>query len=394
MLKEKIKDLASSYSDSFIEIRHHLHAHPELSYKEFETSSFIQKQLSAFGISYSVMADTGVVGLIEGKNPGSRTIALRADMDALPIKEENEIAYKSLNDGIMHACGHDVHTTCLLGAAKILNELKNEWEGTVKLIFQPGEEKNPGGASIMINEGVLEDPEPTGIVALHVHPGLQTGKLSFRTGRVMASADEIYITIKSKGGHAAAPHLTADTILIASNLIVSLQQVISRNNNPFSPSVLSICSFQGGNTTNVIPSEVKLMGTFRAMDEEWRFKAHELIRKITEGLTQAMGAEATIHIDVGYPVVHNDSQLTEAAILQAAEYFGKDNISETEMRMGAEDFGYYTQKIPGCFFRLGVRDEARGIIHNVHTPKFNIDERAIEKGIGIMAWLGATLKTP
>ena len=393
MLKEKIKNLANRYHKSFVDIRHHLHAHPELSYKEFETSKFVQQKLGEFGIPFNVIATTGVVGLIKGKNPDSRVIALRADMDALPIKEENEVSYKSLNEGIMHACGHDVHTTCLLGAAKILNELKDEWEGTVKLIFQPGEEKNPGGASLMIKEGVLENPAPQGIAALHVNPSLDTGKLSFRSGRVMASADEIYITIKSKGGHAAAPHLTADTILIASNLIVGLQQVISRNNNPTSPSVLSICSFHGGNTTNVIPSEVKLMGTFRAMDESWRAKAHQLIRKLTIELTAAMGAEADIHIDVGYPTVDNDEKLTVAAKEISSNFISCENVSETELRMGAEDFGYYTQRIPGCFFRLGVRNESEGVIHNVHTPKFNIDERAIETGMGIMAWLGAMLKT-
>jgi len=393
MLKEKIKTLANRYHRSFVDIRHHLHAHPELSYKEFETSKFVQQKLSEFGIPFNVIATTGVVGLIKGKNPDSRIIALRADMDALPIKEENEVLYRSVNEGIMHACGHDVHTTCLLGAAKILNELKGEWEGTVKLIFQPGEEKNPGGASLMIKEGVLENPTPQGIAALHVNPSLETGKLSFRSGRVMASAGEIYITIQSKGGHAAAPHLTADTILIASNLIVSLQQVISRNNNPTSPSVLSICSFHGGNTTNVIPSEVKLMGTFRAMDENWRAKAHQLIRKLTIELTAAMGAEADIHIDVGYPTVDNDEKLTVAAKEISGNFIGSEKVSETELRMGAEDFGYYTQKIPGCFFRLGVRNESEGIVHNVHTPRFNIDERAIETGMGIMAWLGAMLKT-
>lgn len=391
MLKEKIKELANKYLDSSIAIRRHLHAHPELSYKEFETSAFIQAKLTEMGIPFQVLATTGVVALIKGKDPESRTVALRGDMDALPIFEENNIPYKSVNDGVMHACGHDVHTTCLLGAAKILNELKEEWEGTIKLIFQPGEEKNPGGASLMIKDGVLENPTPKGIIALHVHPGLPLGQLSFRSGRVMASADEIYITIKSKGGHAAAPHLTADTILIASQIIVSLQQIISRNNNPTTPSVLSICSFHGGNTTNVIPSEVKLMGTFRAMDETWRYKAHELIKQQVLGMAAAMGATADILIDVGYPAVDNDEILNESARDLAGIYMGTANISETEMRMGAEDFGYYTQLIPGCFFRLGVRNEEAGIIHNVHTPVFNIDERAIETGMGIMAWLGASL---
>ncbi|HVX50598.1 MAG TPA: M20 family metallopeptidase [Chitinophagaceae bacterium] len=391
MLQEKIKELSARYAEDFVAIRRHLHEHPELSYKEFETSKFVQAKLSEFGVAFTVMAETGVVGIIEGQNPGSRIIALRADMDALPIQEENEVAYRSQNSGIMHACGHDVHTTCLLGAAKILNELRYEWEGTVKLIFQPGEERNPGGASLMIKQGVLQNPTPQAIAALHVNPGLETGRLSFRKGRVMASADEIYITIRGRGGHAAAPHLTADTILIASQLIVSLQQIISRNNNPTSPSVLSICSFQGGFTTNVIPSEVKLMGTFRAMDEAWRFKAHELIRRQTEGLVQAMGAEVDLHIDVGYPTVDNNPELTGTAWQLAKEYMGDEYVSETELRMGAEDFGYYTQHIPGCFFRLGVRNEEKGIVHNVHTPKFNIDERAIETGIGIMAWFGAVL---
>lgn len=391
MLQEKIKGLSAQYAESFIQIRRHIHAHPELSYQEFETSKFIQAKLTEWGIPFTVMAQTGVVGIIEGKNPSSRITALRADMDALPIQEENDVPYKSINQGIMHACGHDVHTTCLLGAAKILQELKDEWEGTVKLIFQPGEERNPGGASLMIRDGVLDNPKPQAIAALHVHPGLELGKLSFRKGRVMASADEIYITIRSQGGHAAAPHLTADTILIASQLIVSLQQIISRNNNPTSPSVLSICSIQGGFTTNVIPKEVKLMGTFRAMDEGWRFKAHELIRKQTVGLVEAMGAEVDLHIDVGYPTVDNNPELTGSAWQLANEYMGEANVYETELRMGAEDFGYYTQHIPGCFFRLGVRNREKGIVHNVHTPNFNIDERAIETGIGVMAWLGAML---
>lgn len=389
MLQQKIKDLAHQYAAEFITVRQHLHANPELSYQEFETSKYVQEKLRSFGIPFEVKATTGVLGIIKGKNPDSRVIALRADMDALPITEENEVAYKSKNPGVMHACGHDVHTTILLGAAKILAELKDEWEGTVKLLFQPGEERNPGGASFMIKEGVLENPRPQGIYGLHVHPGLALGKLSFRKGRVMASADELYLTIKGKGGHAAAPHLTVDTILVASQLIVSLQQIISRNNNPLSPSVLSICSIQGGHTTNVIPSEVKLMGTFRAMDEEWRSKAHELIRKQVAGVAEATGAEIELHIDIGYPTVDNDPELTGKGWQLAEAFMGKDQVEETEIRMGAEDFGFYTQVIPGCFYRLGVRNEAKGIIHNVHTPRFDIDENAIETGMGMMAWLGA-----
>lgn len=392
MLIDNIKSLAKQYHEEFVGIRRHLHAHPELSYQEFKTSKFIQGKLAEWNIPFVVLATTGVVGLIEGKNASSRIMALRADMDALPIKEENNIDYRSENVGVMHACGHDVHTTCLLGAAKILQQTKAEWEGTVKLIFQPGEERNPGGASYMIRDGALENPRPQGIFGLHVHPGLDLGKLSFRKGRVMASADEIFITIKSKGGHAAAPHLTADTILIASQLIVSLQQIISRNNNPTSPSVLSICAINGGFTTNVIPSEVKLMGTFRAMDEAWRYKAHELIKKQTVGLVTAMGAEADVLIDIGYPFVDNDPKLTDNAWQLAETYHGKEQVEETELRMGAEDFGFYTHVVPGCFYRLGVRNVEEGIIHNVHTPLFNIDERAIEIGMGTMAWLGAMAK--
>lgn len=393
MIINQIQELSKKYAQQFIEIRHQLHSNPELSYKEFETSALVQKKLTEFGIPFEVKATTGVVGLIEGKNPSKEIVALRADMDALPILEENDVPYKSKNEGVMHACGHDVHTTCLLGAAKILHELKNEWEGTIKLIFQPGEEKNPGGASILIKEGVLENPTPQKIFALHVHPGLETGKLSFRNGMVMASADEIYISIKSKGGHAAAPQLSADTILIASHLIVSLQQIVSRNNNPFNPSVLSITSFQGGNTTNVIPSEVKLMGTFRAMNEEWRFRAHQLIKKQTIELVAAMGAEADIHIDVGYPFVLNNEELGEISKTKARQYLGDSNVEETELRMGAEDFAYYSHQVPACFFRLGAGNKVKGITSGVHTPTFNIDEGAIEIGMGMMAWLAVSTTT-
>ena len=391
MLKEKIRLLAKQYAPETVEIRRHLHAHPELSYKEFETSAFVQEKLKGLGIPFEIKATTGVVGLIKGKNPGKRVIALRADMDALPIKEENSISYKSQNEGVMHACGHDAHTSILLGASKILQELKSEWEGTVKLIFQPGEERNPGGASLLIKEGVLHDPQPQAIFGLHVHPGLEIGKFSFRGGPSMASADEIFITVRGKGGHAATPHLTIDTILVASHIVVALQQVISRNKNPFIPSVLTISSFQGGYTTNVIPSEVKLMGTFRTIDETWRFQAHKLIHRICKGIAQGMGADIDVLVDVGYPVVNNDEILYPIARKKAEEFAGINNVEETELRMGAEDFGYYTQEIPGCFYRLGVMNVSKGITSMVHTPTFNIDESAIEKGMGMMAWLGASI---
>ncbi|WP_300601028.1 M20 family metallopeptidase [Niabella sp.] len=386
-MTDKIQLLAKQYAPELIEVRRYLHAHPELSYQEFETSKYIQARLTDLGIPFEVKATTGVIGLLKGRNPEKRIIALRADMDALPIQELNDVSYRSVNENIMHACGHDVHTACLLGAAKILNEIKDQWEGTIKLIFQPGEEKNPGGASLLIKEGVLEHPAPAVIFGLHVHPGLEVGKLSFREGKVMASADELYITVKGKGGHAAAPNLCVDPILIASHLVVALQQVISRRNNPQNPTVLSITAFNGGTTTNVIPDEVKLKGTFRAMNEQWRFEAHEIIRSISEGVVKGMGGSLDLHIDVGYPSVYNNEALTQQATALAAAYAGAAQVGETEIRMGAEDFGYYTQQIPGCFYRLGVMNVERGITAGVHTPLFNVDENAIELGMGMMAWL-------
>ncbi|MFY0252569.1 M20 family metallopeptidase [Chitinophaga sp. 30R24] len=387
-MKNRIKELAKAYAPEFTAIRRHLHAHPELSFQEFATTAFIQQQLTAWGVPFQAgIAGTGIIALIEGQNPAAKTIALRADMDALPITEANDVVYKSTHPGVMHACGHDVHTSCVLGATKILHELKDELQGTIKILFQPGEEKHPGGASIMIEEGALENPRPDAILGLHVHPSLEVGHVGFHAGKYMASADEIYITVKGKGGHAAQPHLTVDTILVASQLVVSLQQIISRNNNPFSPSVLSICAFNGGFTTNVIPSEVKLMGTFRAMDETWRFKAHELIRQQAVGIAAALGAEIDIEILVGYPTLYNNEAITNKARDFATDYLGEAYVGETEVRMGAEDFAYYSQVVPACFFRLGTGNAAKGITSGVHTPTFDVDEHAIEIGIGTMAYL-------
>lgn len=392
---QQIKDLAGILAPEIINIRHQLHMHPELSFQEFRTSQFIRDRLIDWGIPFNYpFAGTGLVGTIKGKNPEKRVIALRADMDALPIQESNSVTYQSKNPGIMHACGHDVHSSCLLGAAKILQELKETWQGTVLLIFQPGEEKHPGGASLMIRDGALDHPSPQAILGLHVEPTLEVGTLGFHSGKYMASADEIYISVKGNGGHAAAPHLSIDTVLISAQLIQSLQQIISRNRDPFVPSVLSICAINGGHTTNVIPKEVTMMGTFRSMDENWRFKAHELIKNQASELGKSLGAEISTEIKVGYPCVVNHRELTENSITLAKEYLGESSVKDSEIRMGSEDFAFYSQKIPANFFRLGTGNPSKGIISRVHTPTFDIDESAIEIGMGIMAWFGISMTFP
>ncbi len=388
-LSNKVKALTKQYHEEVVGLRRHIHMHPELSFQEYETSKFVQAQLGKIGVPFKDgVAGTGVVGLIKGKNPDSRTIALRADMDALPILEENEVPYKSKNEGIMHACGHDVHTSSLLGVSRILNELKDEFEGTIKLIFQPAEERHPGGASIMIKEGVLENPKPASIIGQHVHPLIPVGTVGFRPGLMMASCDELEISIKGKGGHGAVPQNCIDPVLISAHLLVSLQQVVSRFLDPTIPSVLTFGKIESvGGVHNVIPNEVRILGTLRMMNEEWRFKAHEQIRKIVRNICEAFGGEGDIHIKVGYPFLINDEDLTKRLRNAAETYMGKENVLDLPMRMTAEDFSYFSQKAVGCFYRLGVANEARGITSSVHTPTFDIDEDALEVGVGLMSWL-------
>ncbi|MCG8391120.1 MAG: M20 family metallopeptidase [Cytophagales bacterium] len=387
-MKEEVHQLAKENVQDIITIRRHLHAHPELSYQEYKTAAYVAEQLKAIDVTPTEgVADTGLTALIEGKNPTKKVVALRADMDALPIAEANDVPYKSKHEGIMHACGHDVHTSSLLGTARILKKLSDQFEGTVKLIFQPGEEKNPGGASLMIKAGVLEQPRPSAILGQHVMPLIPAGKVGFRPGMYMASADEIYITIKGKGGHGAAPELTIDPVLIASHVVVALQQVISRNASPKTPTVLTFGKVEANGATNIIPQEVKLAGTFRAMDEEWREKAHGIIINMVQSLSKSMGGDCDIEIDKGYPYLENDPSLTAIARAAAEEYLGKENVIDLDLTMGAEDFAYYTHKMPACFYRLGTRNEEKGITSYVHTPTFDIDEDALQVGSGMMAWL-------
>jgi len=387
-LIDQIKQLAKSISPDVVEIRRHLHAHPELSYKEYETSRYVAEQLRNIGLTPTEgVADTGLTALIEGNNPTKKTVALRADMDALPILEANDIPYKSKNEGIMHACGHDVHTSSLLGTAKILQGIKDQFEGTIKLIFQPGEEKNPGGASLMIKAGALKNPTPSSIFGQHVMPLIPVGKVGFRPGMYMASADEIYLTVHGKGGHGAIPELAIDPILIASHIIVALQQIISRNANPKTPTVLTFGNIIGKGATNIIPEKVEIAGTFRAMNEEWRAEAHQKITKMAQSIAEGMGGSCDVNIDKGYPYLENDPKTTERARKVAEEYLGKDNVVDLDLWMGAEDFSYYTHEVPACFYRLGTRNEERGITSYVHTPTFDIDESALEIGCGMMAWI-------
>lgn len=390
-LKEKIQKRSGEIFNEVVNYRRHLHSHPELSFHEVETSAFVSERLNELGIKHERnIGGYGVVGIIEGKNPQSKTRALRADMDALPITEANDVSYKSQNAGVMHACGHDVHTSSLLGAAQILNELKNEWEGTIKLVFQPAEEKLPGGASLMIKEGVLKNPEVKYMHGQHVMPQIPAGKVGFRSGLYMASTDELYVTVKGKGGHGAMPQYNIDPVLITSHLIVALQQIVSRVANPIMPSVLSFGKVIANGATNVIPNEVYLEGTFRTLDEKWRNEAHIRMKQMAEDLAKSMGGTCDFEIRKGYPFLYNDEVLTAKNKNLAQEYLGKENVIDLDIWMAAEDFAYYSQVVPSCFYRLGTRNESRGIISSVHTPTFDIEEEALKIGVGLMAFIGAS----
>ena len=386
-LKEKIQQLAITHHSEIVAMRRHLHQHPELSFEEHETGKFVSTQLQSWGIPHQTgIAGTGVVALIEGRNPSKNIVALRADMDALPILEANDVPYKSQNSGIMHACGHDVHTASLLGAAQILHETRADWEGSVKLIFQPAEERLPGGASLMIKEGVLHNPSPASIVGQHVHPSLAAGKVGFRAGRYMGSCDELYITITGKGGHGAMPQDCVDPILMAAHLITTLQQIVSRNNDPTIPTVLTFGKINStGGATNIIPNEVKIEGTFRTMDETWRDQAHALIREIASGTASAMGAVCDVEIDRGYPMLFNHPESTALARSTAEAYLGPQQVVDLDLWMAAEDFAFYAQQIPATFYRLGTRNEAKGWVSSVHTSTFDVDESALPLGAGLMA---------
>ncbi|OFY48243.1 MAG: N-acyl-L-amino acid amidohydrolase [Bacteroidetes bacterium GWF2_41_31] len=384
LIREKTAHLIKELTD----IRHHLHQNPELSFHERETAAYISQLLTSWGIDHQTgIAGHGIVGVIKGQNPGKRTIALRADMDALPITEANQVPYKSMRQGVMHACGHDVHMTCLLGTIKLLNSLKADFNGSVKFIFQPAEETLPGGAQQMIIEGVLKNPDVEMILGQHVFPELEAGMAGFKSGDYMASSDEINLIITGRGGHGAMPEKFNDTVLAMAQIIVALQQIVSRKAPTQIPTVLSFGKVIADGAHNVIPSEVIVRGTFRTFDERWRTTAHQLIETIAHHTAVAFGVRCEVVIDKGYPVVINHPEETKLVREAAIEFLGLENVVELEIRTTAEDFGYFLQQIPGCFYRLGTRNQSLNITSNLHTDTFNIDEKAIETGTGLMTWL-------
>ena len=384
---EQIKSLSKSFLPSIVGIRRHIHAHPELSFEEIETSKYIAEHLTAWGIPYEAnIGGHGILATIKGNQPGSGVVALRGDMDALPIQETADVSYRSTKAGVMHACGHDVHTSSLLGALKILNELKDHWGGTVQGVFQPAEETLPGGASLMLKAGVFDSLAPQEIFGQHVFPELVAGKVGFRPGAYMASTDEIYIRVIGKGGHGAKPDQVIDPVLIASHLIVALQQVSSRWGNPQMPTVLSFGKFIAQGATNVIPNDVFIEGTFRTFDENWRNEAHERIKQLASNLVEGMGGKIELRIERGYPVLHNNEALTERAKLNAITYLGEENVIDLDMRTTAEDFAYFAQAYPSCFYRLGTASPDGSCAAPVHNSNFQVNEHALEIGMGLMAY--------
>jgi amidohydrolase len=387
-LKAHIAQLSRALYPQVVAWRQHLHRYPELSFQESKTAAFISTILKEHEIEHQTgVAKTGIVALIKGNNPDSKCVALRADMDALPILEANTFSFASENKGTMHACGHDFHSANLLGAAILLNQIKDQFEGSIKIIFQPSEEKIPSGAPAMIEAGILENPKVDYIIGQHVSPELPTGTFGFRGGQFMASADELYLTVKGKGGHAAFPHILIDPVLTAAQIIVNLQQVMSRKKSPFDAAVLSFGRLEANGATNIIPNEVKIDGTFRAMNEAFRFEAHRWIKQIAEETAKASGAECDVNIVVGYPCLLNDVTLTKNKQEAAEDYSNEIEVKTIDPRMGAEDFSYYAQKIPACFYRIGTGNEFKQTTNGLHTSNFNVDEDAFIHGVGLMAWL-------
>ncbi len=387
-VKSEIKKLVAEYTDYVTKCYRTIHANPELSFEEYETAAFVCAELKDMGIEYRRgIAGTGVLGILKGKNPEKKIIALRADMDALPVCEVVDVDWKSKNENVMHACGHDVHTACLLGAARILKAISNQWEGTVLLVFQPGEEKAPGGARLMLEAGVFDDYKPELILAQHVSVDYPTGTMGFLPGKIMASADEIHVKVKGKGGHGALPHLVNDTVLATAQTLVSLQQVRSRLCHPLTPMVLTFGKLIAAGAQNVIPHEVQLSGTLRTVDEAWREKAKQHIRRIITETTAAYGCTAEIDIPDGYPCVINDGEITKMARSFATDWVGADQVVDLEMRMTSEDFAFFTQQYPAAFYRFGVRGEPNKNTGGLHSADFVIDENALPVGFGGMAWL-------
>lgn len=388
-IKERVLALSAGFEQEIIALRRHLHRYPELSTLESATSGFIQERLSEWGIPFkSGYSGTGVVGLVTGRNPGKRCIALRADMDALPIQEETGLEFSSCKPGVMHACGHDVHMACLLGAARILKAMEDAWEGTVKLIFQPSEEDFRAGAPVMIRQGVLRDPVPDRIYALHVLPELDCGKIGWKAGPYMASTDELYLRVLGKGGHAATPERNVDAVVIAAYVVTALQQIVSRQAPPYVPTVLSFGRISGQGRTNIIPGEVEMEGTLRTFDEQWRAEAHERIARCAEHVALSMGGRCELRIEHGYPFLSNNEAAARRVEETAVELLGADHVEQLPLRMTAEDFAYYAREIPACMFRLGVRPPGLEQPSNLHTGKLMIDERAIRTGMQMLAMLG------
>jgi amidohydrolase len=385
MNPEIVKGLADQLADEVRDIRRTLHANPELSFKEYETAGYIEEVLDRWGISHERVAGTGITGVVEGDGTG-KYMVLRADIDALPIREMNSCDYRSKNDGVMHACGHDVHTASLLGTIRILSMIRSDWKGRVRFVFQPGEELLPGGASKILESGLLDHPEPGMILAQHVYPELPAGSFGFREGLYMASTDEIYIEIRGVGGHGALPHRLTDPVLIGSHIVVGLQQIVSRKIPADIPAVLSFGKFDAAGSTNVIPATARLEGTFRTMNEEWRGIALDEIRNTAAGIAASMGATVECRIVPGYPALKNDPTLTGLMKKMAAQYAGASQVADLPLRMTGEDFSRYAQRFPAVFYRLGT---GGGRFNNpVHHPEFDIDESSLTAGMGMMAWLG------